>query len=101
MARLLKTLLLQQAGIPAGIVENAEDLANDPQLVARDFFLQTEHPTMGKTILDNTPIKLSGTPARVARASPLLGQDNDYVYRTLLGMGDEELSQYIAEGAIY
>ena len=95
------TKQLQEAGIPAGIVEDAKDLANDPQLRARDFFLQIEHPILGKTISDNTPIKISGTPAKIRRAAPLLGQDNDYVYRRLLGMSEEELTQYVSEGVIY
>ena len=92
--------LLQQADICAGIVKDAEDLANDPQLKARNFFVQAEHPVLGKTISDGTPIKLSRTPAKFSRAAPLLGQDDHYVYRELLGMSEEELSRYIDEGAI-
>ena len=93
--------LLQEAGISAGVVENVKDLANDPQLIARKFFLQIEHPVLGKSVSDNTPIKLSRTPARIRGAAPLPGQDNDYVYRGLLGMSEEEVSRYIAEGVIY
>jgi benzylsuccinate CoA-transferase BbsF subunit len=92
--------LLQQAGVPAGAVEDASDLANDPQLLARDFFVQTEHPLLGRTISDNTPMKLSRTPAKFGRPAPLLGQDNHYVYRELLGMSEEDLSQYIKEGVV-
>lgn len=92
--------LLQQAGIPAGIVEDANDLANDPHLVARNFFAQVDHPVLGRTICANTPIKFSRTPARFRRAAPLLGQDNRYVYRELLGMSEQELSQYIERGVI-
>ena len=92
--------LLQQAGVPAGMVEDASDLTNDPQLIARDFFIQTEHPVLGKTTTDNTPIKLSRTPARFHRVAPLLGQDNHYVYKELLGLNEQELSQYIEEGVI-
>jgi benzylsuccinate CoA-transferase BbsF subunit len=91
---------LQQAGVPAGMVEDANDLANDPQLAARNFFIKAEHPMLGKTTSDNTPIKLSQTPARFQRAAPLLGQDNRYVYKELLGLSEQELSQYIEEGVI-
>jgi crotonobetainyl-CoA:carnitine CoA-transferase CaiB-like acyl-CoA transferase len=92
---------LQRAGVPAGMVEDANDLANDPHLKARNFFIQAEHPLLGKTTSDNTPIRLSRTPARFRRPAPLLGQDNHYVYRELLGLSEEELARYIAEGAIY
>jgi len=92
--------LLQQAGVPAGIIEDANDLANDPQLAARNFFIQAEHPVLGKTTSDNTPIKLSRTPARFCRPAPLLGQDNHYVYQKMLGMSEQELAQYIEGGVI-
>ena len=42
--------LLQDAGVPAGVVQNAEDMANDPHLRARDFFIHLEHPVFGDTI---------------------------------------------------
>ena len=92
--------VLQQAGVPAGMVEDANDLANDPQLVARNFFIKAEHPVLGKTTSDSTPIKLSRTPARFRRTAPLLGQDNHYVYKELMGLSEQELSQYIKEGVI-
>ena len=92
--------LLQQAGVPAGAVEDANALANNPQLRARNFFVPTEHAALGKTISDNTPIKLSRTPAGFRRAAPLLGQDNHYVYREILGISEQELSRYIEEGVI-
>ena len=92
--------LLQEAGVPAGTVEDAGNLANDPQLMARSFFAQIEHPTLGKTTSDNTPIKLSRTSAKIHRAAPLLGQDNEYVYQGLLGMCKEELSQYMEQGTL-
>jgi len=90
--------LLQEAGIAAGVVQDAADLSRDPQLKARDFFVETEHPTLGKMSFDGSPIKLSDTPAQFQRAAPLLGQDNDYVYRELLGMSESEIAEYISEG---
>jgi crotonobetainyl-CoA:carnitine CoA-transferase CaiB-like acyl-CoA transferase len=49
--------LLQQGGVAAGVVQNAEDLANDPHLVARDCFIPLEHPVFGK-ILRCLPYKI-------------------------------------------
>ena len=92
--------LLQKAGIAAGVVQDARDLASDPQLRARGFFIELEHPEMGKTISDATPIKLSHNPARYHRAAPNRGQDNNYVYRELLGMNDEELNKLQRGGVI-
>jgi len=92
--------MLQEAGVPSGVVNNAVDLANDPQLVARNFFIQAPHPELGNTSFDSTPIRLSRTPARFWRAAPLLGQDNRHVYQDLLGLDEQQLSQYTEKGII-
>jgi len=92
--------LLQGVGIAAGVVKDARELAEDPQLAARGFFIDALHPVLGRTVFDSTPIRLERTPAQFGRAAPLLGQDNRYVYQELLGLGDEELSRYIEDGVI-
>jgi len=92
--------LLQEHGVAAGVVQNASDLANDPQLRQRDFFIELDHPEMGKTISDAIPVRLSDTPAKYHRAAPTPGQDNDYVYKQLLGMSEEEVIQFREQGII-
>jgi benzylsuccinate CoA-transferase BbsF subunit len=92
--------LLQRQGVAAGVVQTASDLAKDPQLRERDFFIELDHPELGKTISDGVPIKLSNTPARYTRASPVLGQDNDYVYGELLGMKQNEMAKLAEQGII-
>ena len=84
----------------AGVVQDANDLANDPQLRARGFFIELDHPELGKTISDSTPIKLSDTPAKYNRAAPLLGRDNNYVYNQLLGMSEGEVAELRQQGII-
>ncbi len=92
--------LLQEAGVPAGVVQNAEDLSKDPQLVERDFFVYLEHPTLGKTISDASPIKFKEKSTLNWKAAPLLGEDNRYVYMDLLGLTESQLSSYIERGII-
>ncbi|MBM4444483.1 MAG: CoA transferase [Chloroflexi bacterium] len=92
---------LQRAGVAAGVVQNASDLAGDPQLKARDFFVELEHPVLGRTVSDGSPIGLSETPAVYRRAGPELGQDNDYVYRSLLGLPEAEIERLTAAGVIF
>jgi crotonobetainyl-CoA:carnitine CoA-transferase CaiB-like acyl-CoA transferase len=92
--------ILQEAGVSAGVVQNAQDLANDPQLNARGFFVHLDHPVLGKTVSDGTPIKMgSGSLAHWKRA-PLLGEDNEYVYLELLGFTEGELRSYVERGII-
>ncbi|MDO9123833.1 MAG: CoA transferase, partial [Deltaproteobacteria bacterium] len=91
---------LQQGGVAAGVVQNAEDLANDPHLMARDFFIPLEHPVLGKTVADASPIKFKKNSRDKWKAAPLLGEDNRYVYTELLGFTEGELSSYIEKGII-
>jgi len=92
--------LLQAQGVAAGVVQDAEDVASDPQLKARGFFIELEHPELGKTVTDAVPIKLSRTPASYQRAAPTAGQDNDYVYGELLGINKIELDELRQQGII-
>lgn len=89
---------LQENGVAAGVVQNAADLARDPQLKARGFFVR--HPDTKLPPTDATPIKLSQTPAEYRRAAPLPGQDNDYVYGRLLGMSEKEIADLKKNGII-
>ena len=91
---------LQEQGVAAGVVQDASDLANDPQLKQRGFFVELDHPELGKTISDATPIRLSDTPAEYNRAAPTPGQDNDYVYKKLLGMSEDEMTELDEQGVI-
>ena len=92
--------LLQQAGVPAGVVQSAEDLAGDPQLKARDHFVELEHPVQGNTISDASPIKFTDSTKADWKAAPLLGEDNRYVYIELLGLKEDELSSCIERGVV-
>ncbi len=92
--------LLQGQGVAAGVVQAASNLANDPQLRAQGFFVELDHPELGRTVSDATPIKLSETPARYNRAAPLLGQNNNYVYQQLLGISEDEVAELKQQGII-
>jgi crotonobetainyl-CoA:carnitine CoA-transferase CaiB-like acyl-CoA transferase len=92
--------LLQKAGVSAGVVQNAEDLARDPHLIARDYFIQLEHPILGKTLSDKSPIKFKESLTMDWKSAPVLGEDNRYVYMELLTFTENELSYYIKKGII-
>jgi benzylsuccinate CoA-transferase BbsF subunit len=88
---------LQENGVAAGAVQDAADLAGDPQLKERGFFVNK--PEIGKFV-DATPIRLSQSPAEYKRAAPSQGQDNDYVYGKLLGMSEKEMADLKDSGVI-
>ena len=92
--------MLQEAGVPCGVVNSAEDLADYHQLKSRGFFIQVPHLVLGNTSFDSTPIKFNRTPACFWQAAPLLGQDSRYVYNELIGLSEEQLQRYIEKGII-
>jgi crotonobetainyl-CoA:carnitine CoA-transferase CaiB-like acyl-CoA transferase len=92
---------LQGAGVAAGVVQNAEDLArHDEHLAARDFFEPVEHMAKGTVTATGIPLGLTGTPGRSGPAGAAVGQDNEYVFGTLLGMAREEIDRAVELGAI-
>ena len=91
---------LQEAHVSSGVVQNAEDLANDPHLLARNYFGEIKHPLLGTSKADKCPIKFKGGGIGPWKASPLLGEDNHYVYRELLGLSGDTIRSYMAKGII-
>jgi crotonobetainyl-CoA:carnitine CoA-transferase CaiB-like acyl-CoA transferase len=71
----------------------------DPQALAREMIVETEHPTAGNVKAIGLPIKFSDTPGGVRRAAPLFGEDTREVLRGL-GFSDAEIDQLAAEDAI-
>lgn len=92
--------LLQKAGVPAGVVQDAEALAKDQHLIANQFFVQAEHPVLGKVFWDRSPIRFEEATEDQRKAAPLLGADNTYVFSELLGFTESELSIYVEKGII-
>lgn len=89
----------QRFGVPCGIVQTPEAIHADPQLAHRHHLWTLEHPVMGARTYDSAAFKLSKTPGRLAKAAPLLGEDNEYVYRDLAGLSEEEFIELLADGA--
>jgi benzylsuccinate CoA-transferase BbsF subunit len=84
--------ILQKEEVPAGVVQDAAALTTDPQLRARRFFLEFPGSSPGTHFTDASPVRLSDTPAKYRRAAPEPGQDNDYVYRQLLGITPDDIN---------
>jgi crotonobetainyl-CoA:carnitine CoA-transferase CaiB-like acyl-CoA transferase len=96
---------LQARSIPAGVVQKSSDrFDHDPQLKARGYFVDLPHSTIGTWPVEGFPAKLSASPAdlggRTGRAAPKLGEDNDFVYREILGLTSDELAQLREEDVI-
>jgi benzylsuccinate CoA-transferase BbsF subunit len=89
---------LQEAGVPAGMVANGEDLHLDPQLKHRRHFVKIQHPEMGASSYDAPPFRLSMTPHRMDMPAPCMGEHTEFVCRKLLGISDQEFQELLSEG---
>ena len=89
---------LQEAGIPAGMVSNGEDLAGDPQLAHRGHFAVLKHPEIGPSSYHAPPFRLSLTPHRMDMPAPRMGEHNEFVCRRILGLSEEEYQGFVEDG---
>jgi crotonobetainyl-CoA:carnitine CoA-transferase CaiB-like acyl-CoA transferase len=91
---------LQAHGIAAGMVYFEPDAYDDPQLKARGFFETVTHRECGTHRYPGMLWKMSKTPGGIRSAACCLGEHNEYVYRQLLGMSEEEIGQLRQAGHI-
>ena len=71
-----------------------------PHFQERGFFEEVCHPDAGTHLYPGMYFKMSGTPLCIRMAAPLLGEHNEYVYKQLLGISDEEYEMLEQEGHI-
>jgi crotonobetainyl-CoA:carnitine CoA-transferase CaiB-like acyl-CoA transferase len=91
---------LAGAGVPAAPVNDVTEMVADPQVQAREMFVELEHPAYGLLKTTGTPLKLSVTPGRVRWLAPMPGEHNEAVFVDLLGHSRDDLARWQAEGVI-
>lgn len=72
----------QEWRIPFAMVMGIDELFDDPQLQAREFFNWLKHPVIGDICLPGAPFRMDKTPWQSGRA-PMLGEHNFDVYDEL------------------
>jgi crotonobetainyl-CoA:carnitine CoA-transferase CaiB-like acyl-CoA transferase len=92
--------LLQSVGVPAGRVQDADQLVNeDPQLMARGFWREIEHPIFGRRTVDTFPALLNGVRPPTDRLSPTyLGEHNFDVWTELADFDVESVAEAMGNG---
>lgn len=91
---------LQSHGVAAGAVLDQRDAAEDPQYLERAMFEEASQEDVGTHRYPRAPFKLSRSPVRIERGPVRLGEDNEYVYKTLLKLTDEEYDELEQAGHI-
>ncbi|MDE3112948.1 MAG: CoA transferase [Chloroflexota bacterium] len=89
---------LRSRGLRAAAVETISELFADGQLAHRGLWRALPHPVIGTVQCLSAPFTLSATPSRQEHAGPTLGADNDHVFGTVLGVGEEERAALARDG---
>lgn len=85
---------LGDAGVPCAPIQDFGQVFNDPHLLARDYFWDAPHTTVGSVRQLGSPMRLSKNPVRRGHAGPLLGEDSAALLQEL-GYGDLEVGKLV------
>lgn len=91
---------LTEAEVPCAPVQTVDQVFQAPQVLHRDMLLEVEHPTAGTVRMAGIPVKFSVTPASVRLPPPLLGEHNDEILKSWLGMSADTIDQLKRENVI-
>jgi len=86
---------------PWAPIYSLKEVLNNPQLKARGFFIDVDHPEMKRSIsYPGSPYKFSHLSTGRWKRAPLIGEDNVRIYQGELGLSDEELQRLSSLNAI-
>lgn len=85
--------LLEGEGIPCGIINTIDKVVADQQVLARNMIVEVNHEIAGKVKLAGTPIKLSDTPGKIPKASPLLGAHTNEILSNYFEMKMKKIEE--------
>ena len=91
---------LQEHGVAAAPVLSVADLLHDPHYQARKTFIEVDHPLGFRETIYGAYVKL-GRSQPVVRPGPVIGQDNERVFKGLLGIPEERYRKLVDEQVIY
>ena len=92
--------LLNRAGVPCSPVQDIRQVFDSPQVLATEMLAEIDHPTAGKVRMAGLPVKLSGTPASIRLAPPLLGEHNEQVLKDWLKLDDAAIDAIRRQGTL-
>lgn len=93
--------LMLSKGIPAGPIYNVKQILENEHIAgARQMFVEVNHPVIGPMKVNGNPVKLMDMLPRVNYPAPTLGQDNDLIYKNMLGLSDDEIRNLQKENVI-
>jgi crotonobetainyl-CoA:carnitine CoA-transferase CaiB-like acyl-CoA transferase len=91
---------LVAAGVPAGAARDPRTIATHPQLAARGFFEELDHPVCGSKNFAGLPFRFASVDRWLRRPAPTMGEHDHEVLGGELGLSDDELARLASAGII-
>lgn len=91
---------LRRAGAPAFRSQSSIDLCSDGYLWGRQGYRMVSDHKNGSRPIIGPSWRMEPDMAKVERGAPLLGEHNDYVYREVLGMSEDTLSDLVTRKVV-
>jgi crotonobetainyl-CoA:carnitine CoA-transferase CaiB-like acyl-CoA transferase len=92
--------LLTEHQVPHAPILGIQEALAQPQALAREMVVETEHQTLGKIPIVSRPIKFAGDRQPVPTAPPVLGQDTDAILTEILGLSPEQIAELRAKQVV-
>ena len=73
----------QRVGIPVTPVLTVDGFVHHPHTEAREFFVEMDHPVIGRHRAPGPPVQLGASPWQATRPAPLLGQHTEEVMQEI------------------
>jgi crotonobetainyl-CoA:carnitine CoA-transferase CaiB-like acyl-CoA transferase len=91
----------QELGLPWGAIRSLDEIIDDQHLRHRGFFVEVEHPELGRSFTYPGPAALSSrSPWRISRRAPLIGEHNAEIFCGELGLSTAELAVLAESGVV-
>ena len=91
--------LIPSGGV-VGPVYDAPQIMSEPHFHARENIIDIDDPELGKTKMLGIVPKFSETPGAVNHAGPNVGEHNQHIYGSWLGLDEGELADMTEQGTI-
>jgi len=89
-----------KADVPCAKINGIGDVVDNEQLRHREQIVEIDHPTIGKLPMHGLTVKFRGTPGKIVRPAPSIGQHTDEILRDWLGLDDATVQELHAEGVV-
>lgn len=92
--------VFEKESIPCSLVNNIEQICQDPQIKLRNMLVEIDQKKVGKIKIAGSPFRLSNTPGTIYRGAPSLGEHTAEILSSLLKKTEDEIASLRKDGVI-